>query len=225
MSGCENQNIFSWTHRKGAGGSTEFLLADAMKAMEDGDYDRAIEYFNEILEDDPDNAEALYGKAAAELKKAGFDLEELVTKFIGEEGSSEDDLLGTFNLEDVEEGSGNAADALKKIADGQADGSIPADDFDVNVNLGIALTLHAASDLLLWAQDSGTVEIKDNFSVDIIDDSVSGLKEELQDARDEVNEAINYLNVAQNSSDADISDVMDGIETLKDELDKKISSL
>ncbi|MEA3506657.1 MAG: hypothetical protein U9R36_04095, partial [Elusimicrobiota bacterium] len=49
LSGCENNNIYSWSHAEGGDSSPEALLADARKAESDGDYEKALEYYKKIL--------------------------------------------------------------------------------------------------------------------------------------------------------------------------------
>lgn len=174
--GCENSNIFSWSHEKGGDDSVEALAVDARSALIDGDYDEAIELYNKILEKDPDSSDALYGLAAAELKEAGLDIADLLPKFLNEENTSSsisvpgasqvsasdvENLLPALDFKKIEEGTRKAIAALEEIASGRADGTIPADDIDVNLNLAIAKVLHAAAFLL----NKYNVDIKEDFSV------------------------------------------------------------
>jgi tetratricopeptide (TPR) repeat protein len=227
LSGCENSNIFSWTHPKGKDKSAESLMSDAQSALINGDYDEAVEYYTDILDKDPDNSEALYGLAAAELKDSGLDIAALIPKFIEQGEDAAGDLL-SLNVDDIESGTASAIEALKKIADGSGDGDIPADDFDVNLNLGIALTMHAASNLLSWAETTGAVEIKDDFSVDVNKanaPSEAELKSQLIAAKEEIEDAVTYIEVAANTSGSDVSDVTSGFNELISNLDTQIAGL
>ncbi len=227
ISGCENANIFSWTHSGGRDKSVESLLVDAEKALYDENYEEAIEYYNEILDKDPDNSDALYGLAAAELKNAGFDIANLIPKLLDDE-SVETDLID-LNYASIASGTEEAKNALKQIADGQADGAIPADDFDVNLNLGIALTLHAASSLLAWADanDDVTVDIKEDYSIVIVcpESKEDLLETKLEKAKVEVEEAINYLEVAGVISDTNIDDIKKGFESFINKINAETDKL
>lgn len=227
ISGCENANIFSWTHSGGKDKSVDALLVDAEKALYDENYEEAIEYYNEILDKDPDNSDALYGLAAAELKNAGFDIANLIPKLLDDE-SVETDLID-LNYENIESGTEKAITALKQIAAGQADGAIPADDFDVNLNLGIALTLHAASSLLAWAEEERvSVKIKEDYSIEVgalSSAQKANLKTKLGDAKGDVEDAIHYLEVAGVISDTNIDDIMKGFESFIDEINTEIGEL
>ena len=225
LSGCENGNIFSWTHSAGGSNSAEALMSDADKAAYDGSYEDAIKYYDEILRKDPGNSRALYGKASAELKNSGLDLSEIIPSFLEQDESAGKDLLGSLNLKKLEAGTGEAIDALKAIADGRGDGTIPSDDFDVNLNLGIAIAVNEMADLLNWAEASGAVEIKDDFSMEVIDDAPDELKDKLMEAKDAIEEAINYLKVAASSSGNDINEVESKFEVLLDSLDAEIDKL
>ena len=91
FAGCtKNNNIFSWAHkRSGTPASTEVLMADATSALSDGDYNKALELFEALLEKDPDNAEAIYGYAQALFKDAGVDLASLISSAFASASESE----------------------------------------------------------------------------------------------------------------------------------------
>ena len=225
--GCENSNIFSWSHAEGKDKSTESLLVDAQKKLSDGDSADAIELYEEILAKDPDNSEALYGLASAELKNSGLDLASIIPKLISGDDDLEgaEDLIADLNIGDIADGTDAAVEALKKIADGQGDGTIPADDFDVNLNLGVALALNAVSSLVDWAEDIGAVEIKDDFSVIVSDTPPAGTEAQLIDAKEKIEEAVGYLETAAEAAGVDVSDVQDGFDDLILNLDAEIALL
>jgi tetratricopeptide (TPR) repeat protein len=228
MSGCTNSNIFSWSHSKGKSDSKEVLLVDAQASLNDGDYAEAIEYYNDILDKDPDNSEALYGLAAAEMKNSGLDIADLMLKFM-EEGENEEMPLLSVDLLSIEAGTAAAIDSLEKIASGLGDGDIPADDFDVNLNLGIAKTLHAASSLINWAEASGVVDIKENYDVEIDSNRDTAndpvLKAKLQETKEEIESALANIEVAMASSGEGVSDIKDGFDDLISSLDTQIAGL
>ena len=224
VGGCENANIFSWAHRSGRDTSPEALLADGQKAESDGRYDDAIKHYDEILKTEPRNSEALYGKASAELKNAGLNLAEIIPNLINQNPSGTEDLLGNLmqDLGALTNGTAAAVEALKKIADGQGDGTIPQDNFDVNLNLGIALVVNAAADLLNWAKKSGAVQIDQNFNVIVSTANVDSneLKRELTEAKDKIVDAVKYLKVAGGT---EVAYITTNFNALIKELNKEIA--
>ncbi|MCH7631270.1 MAG: hypothetical protein IIC07_05220, partial [Proteobacteria bacterium] len=178
------------------------------KAESDGKYQDAIDYYDEFLKSDPGNSEALYGKASAELKNAGLDIAELLPNILNQDASGADDLISQINFNDLEAGTAAAIEALEKIASGQADGTIPADNVDVNLNLAIAKTIHAVAKLI----NDNNIKIKDDFS---IEGEVTSGKDE---AIAEIESAIEYLEVAAATADIDIDEIKTSFETFKNNL-------
>jgi len=171
LGGCSNFNLFSWTHKRGGDSSVPALMADAAVALDDEDYAEAIDLYEEILDKDSDNAEALYGLAQAILGEAGFSIADIIANLI--EGDGDSDLFDSSNYKIFSTSSGRrlrrAADfgedniipesidldelldataevivLLQQIVDGEGDGSISPDNVDVNINLALAYLLHAA---------------------------------------------------------------------------------
>ncbi|MFC2062200.1 tetratricopeptide repeat protein [Elusimicrobiota bacterium] len=231
--GCENGNIFSWTHSAGGDDAPEALLADANKSIADGDYDEAIEYFESILKDDPDNSEAMYGIAAAELKAAGLDISELLPKFLDEDASgngaiaygspdkggrsssSLDDLLPLLNYDRLEEATEVAVEMLEEIVSGRADGTISPDDIDVNINLAVAKVVHSAAYLMNKYPKFG---VDEDFNVVGYED-ISNSDKNL--VLDEIESAIvDNLSVIISHTDIDIEDIKDGIKKFRNELNQ-----
>ncbi|MBN2407926.1 MAG: tetratricopeptide repeat protein [Elusimicrobia bacterium] len=233
LGGCENGNMFSWTHSRGKDDSVDALSADGSKALADGDYEDAIEYYEKILEKDSDNSEALYGLAAAQMKSVGLDLGALLPKFLNEEdpasnasagtrmtgsyriNSALDDLLENLDYGELRDATKIAIDMLKDIVRGRADGVIPADDIDVNINMAVARVIHAVAYLL------------DKYPKLVIDEdfNVSGLKSIRKSDIDYVigiiDDAINEnLGVILRYTDIDIDDIKSQFKEFKAELKK-----
>ena len=89
----------------------------------------------------------------------------------------------------------------QQIADGRADGTIAADDLDVNLNLAVAKILHAVAYLAVAAD----LEIKNDFSIEGDIDAVSDAK--IERALDEIESALDNLEVVADVADIDISDI------------------
>ncbi|MFH1414554.1 MAG: tetratricopeptide repeat protein [Elusimicrobiota bacterium] len=226
FSGCENSNIFSWAHPGGNDDSTAALLTDGQKALLDRNYTKAIEYYQKILDKDPDNSEALYGLAAAELKNVGLDLSVLLPKFLnnadgisntmafrspGKTVSSVDDLLPQMNYVLLEAATAVAVAKLRMIADGNADGTIPADDIDVNINLSISLIIHAASYLL----NKYNISIDEDFQVEALSDISQA---DIDYVVGEIEDALEYLLVLV-QEEINIDDIRDGFNDFKAEIE------
>ncbi len=170
--GCDNGNIFGWTHNKGSNKDTAALLADGDRALRDKDYKKAERYYREILERDPNNSLALYGLAQALAGQSGLDFNSIVTNILNTSTSHGEPLIP--NLSDLQRmyGSSQAMiDALEQIASGHADGSIKSNDLDVNANLGVALVINAALGLLDTDRDgqmngpNDLVNIDDKYNI------------------------------------------------------------
>ena len=188
----DNNNIFSRFHKEGSSASIPVLLNDAESALEDNDPSKAKEIADKILAKEPDNSEALYIASAAGLKAAGFDLGGILTTVIGDSQQAADSLLDSFGNMDINSVAAAISEAvtnLGKISSGLGDGVIPADDIDVNLNLGILEILDAAVNIIDFDGD-GTVtgdtddviQIDENYNVSIVIDgntkSVSDLTED-----------------------------------------------
>lgn len=168
FSGCGKNNVFSWAHSAGSNSDAKALQSDAETALREKDYEKAKEYYNKILASDPDNAEAIYGAAAAELAAAGIDIATLVSNLVQNNSgsasaphlapaiasaamrtSSPGNILPdtiVSNLATIRTAVENVLrpDRLPSIVAGLADGSIAPDNPDVNLNLAFCYVLHAA---------------------------------------------------------------------------------
>ncbi|MCD6312138.1 MAG: hypothetical protein J7M11_06740 [Elusimicrobia bacterium] len=146
VTSCDNKNLFGKFHKAGSSSSIEVLLSDAESALANDDPAEAKAIADKIIAKDPTNSEALYISAAAGLKEAGLDLASIITSVVASTSTLGTDLIpDNINLADLAAATANAVEKLKKIADGQADGTIPQDDVDVNLNLGICQVLNAAT--------------------------------------------------------------------------------
>ncbi len=191
LGGCTNFNLFGWTHKRGGDSSVPALLADAAVALEDEDYAEAIDLYEEILDKDSDNAEALYGLAQAILADAGFSIADIIANLIEENKDSdlfdsssykvfstssgqslrraadfgEDNIIPeNIDLADLLEATTEVIVLLQQIVDGEADGSISPDNVDVNINLALAYLLHSAC-LIADTNGNGRNDSKDVYVV------------------------------------------------------------
>lgn len=166
LTSCDkNKNIFGRFHKAGSSSSTEVLLNDANAALDQDDPAKAKEIADKILATEPGNSEALYISAEAGLKEAGFDLGGIITSVIGGTSGSDDSLLDSFkemDINNVAAAIDEAVTNLKKIADGNSDGSIPWDDVDVNLNLGILELLDTVIDIVNFDGDDKVVGDEDD---------------------------------------------------------------
>jgi hypothetical protein len=169
FSGCgKNNNLFSFTHSAGSSSDAKALLSDAETALRDKDYDKAKEYFNKLLAADPDNAQAIYGEAAAELAAAGIDIATLVANLVKNNSGSDNashlapaiasaarrtsspgNILPDTIIDNLSEIRAAVEavlrpDRLPRIVAGQADSSLAPNNPDVNLNLAFCYVLHAA---------------------------------------------------------------------------------
>jgi hypothetical protein len=172
--GCsKTTNIFRWAHKGGSDSSQASLLADGRAALNDKDYGDALSYYNDLLSQNPNDSQALYGKAQALIGLGGLSLSELIANVIKEAQStgsspviansefgaffsrsqyttttSTDLLPETLNLPKLYSTALEVVPILQKIADGHGDGVIPADDPDVNINLAFFMTIQGVCRLL-----------------------------------------------------------------------------
>ena len=180
FTGCGNSNIFSFGHTAGSSNTVSSLQADANAALQNGDYQNALKYYQQILQSDPANSEALYGYSSADLANAGLDLPSLIANLIKQQTSAPSKLSPA--LVKIARGSSSNAGSmlpdiikqraatlgpvvndilenyLKKIIQGKGDGVIAPDNPDLNINIAFCLILRAA----ITAYDGG-VDFTDNY--------------------------------------------------------------
>ncbi len=185
VTSCDNKNLFGKFHKAGSSSSIEVLLSDANSALANDDPAEAKAIADKILAKDPANSEALYISAAAGLKEAGLDLASIITSVIASTSTLGTDLIpDNINLADLAAATANAVTQLKKIADGQADGTIPSTDVDVNLNLGIVQVLNAATmifdldgdGIFGAADDDEPITLTSDFEVVVNTTAIANLK-------------------------------------------------
>ncbi len=172
LAGCsKTTNIFGWAHKGGSNTSQASLLSDGQAALNSKDYSDALTYFNKLLEQNPNDSQALYGKAQALIGLGGISIAELIAEVIKETNSSGSSPViahsefGVFFSRNHNSSSSNllpesldlpqlyrttiaVVPVLKQIADGNSDGVIPADDPDVNINLAFFITIQSVCRLM-----------------------------------------------------------------------------
>jgi len=200
LSGCGDTNFFSWVHKSGSDDSQSALKADGEKALIDKDYSRAEEYFTKVLESNPKDSVARYGRAQAAYGAAGISLSKILSSALEDlkdnsisspyldphltscydlakrsQSAAPDNLIPiSIDLQKLYSANAGVILDLKYIADGNADGVIPYDDPDVNINLAIAMTLQAALFVLDSDGDGNVdddsddiIQVNDNYEITI----------------------------------------------------------
>jgi tetratricopeptide (TPR) repeat protein len=239
--GCSKSNIFSWTHTPGSNSDSAALSSDALTALNDKDYAKAIEYYTKLLEADPASAEAIYGYAVATLADAGLDVATLVSNLIKQQAGAPAHLSPALaavaltssnttnilpqsiidNLAKIRAAIDKvlAADKLPKIVKGLSDGKIDADNPDVNLNLAFCLILRAATRV----QDSGLITFDTDYNA-IIDSSATAgeismvVNDSLKDIASAYHRYVIVLDKLNLASDSQIAQIKDDITALFNDL-------
>ncbi|HBU69830.1 MAG TPA: hypothetical protein DEE98_05540 [Elusimicrobia bacterium] len=240
FAGCGKTNIFSWAHQSGGDTSTTALQSDALTALQDKDYAKALDYFLKILEQDPNNSEAIYGYSAAKLADAGLDLGDLIASLIKQQSSAPARLAPALesaasaslasnllpstiiaNLTKIKIAIDAVIPRLSRISRGSADGKINADNPDVNLNLAFCYVLRAA----IKVQESGAISFDTDYKVTVNTADTALANDVAKDI------AIAYhrmLLVAENlnlTSGSAISGIKSDVNSLFDDLKSKISGI
>jgi hypothetical protein len=180
LTGCQNENLFGSLHKEGTGDATS-LVADGNAALADLNFAAAEDYFNRALAQQPRNAEALYGAAVAAMGRSGLNLGQLLSNLMTSNpgssatalrsavltaapGAPADSILFGLSIPDLHNALKAAIPLLERIRLGLSDGTIPADNPNMLINLGLCRILHAAT----WANIKGVfdIEVSDsNFDV------------------------------------------------------------
>ncbi|MEA2081174.1 MAG: hypothetical protein U9O97_00320 [Elusimicrobiota bacterium] len=207
VTSCDNKNLFGKFHKSGSSSSIEVLLSDAESALANDDPAEAKAIADKILLKDLNNSEALYISAAAGLKEAGLDLASIITSVMASSDTVSTDLIPEgIDLASLAAATANAVTNLKKIADGGGDGTIPWDDVDVNLNLGIVQVLNAATMIFdldgdsLYGEDDTdeAITLSSDFEVSIDTAILSSLSGNTT-AQDQVKDAMILL-VGENTA-------------------------
>ena len=257
FSGCGQWNIFKWAHKEGGSTDATALVSDGQSALNRKDYIKAKEFFAKALQANPNSSEANYGYAQAIIGASGLGLAQIISSVIQQAKSpgvplpagnpfihfvsnsfsaSQSDLLpSTLDLAKLYAVSKDAVPPLKKIADAQCDGIIPANDVDVNINLAFLLVVRAGCRVLDTNTngnpgDSGdVVKIDNTFDVkypstkpsDYTTDIVNKLKEQLTLAIDDAVSAVHYLTVALETIQPEAAkDLKQNSEKLKTQIEE-----
>lgn len=151
---CKSCNVFYWTYEMGAANEAtdEMKLQNAQEYINNGDYDKAKEMYDEILKEDPDNSQALYGRAQTNMAKADIDYITVMT--VMSDTNAANDPATRQKLAQMANSLANVSPDviadLEKIKNGQGDGSVSPNDPKLNMNLGMAYS----GQLLTSAKDS-----------------------------------------------------------------------
>lgn len=196
MTGCENGNLFGKLHKSGDSSDIRSLNADAQAAYRGRDYSRALELYNQALNQDPNNSQALLGASSSAVASAGLDLATLLTNVLSQASSSsiagvadvisrsrigggvsaQGDLLANIDKAALDSVLTLAICRLQKIAAGVADGTIAPTDLDVLVNFGVLCLLRAVvkaelKNLLTVNNNTGDFTINSSLTIGICDGS------------------------------------------------------
>lgn len=195
--GCKNNNLFGGMRKEGSG-NTATVMSDAQAALANKEFNNALAYFEKVLAKDPNNAEALYGAAAASFGSAGLDLGQLLANIVNTQqnaapsGSLSDALMSArvaagasvsvdansilynLNLEGMRNNLNKTICYLLRIRTGRSDGAIARD----KINILVALTVTTTLRTVLRAIDKGLLDIRksDNgkdFSVTVTADNAT----------------------------------------------------
>ncbi|MCG3203812.1 MAG: hypothetical protein KCHDKBKB_00484 [Elusimicrobia bacterium] len=96
MTSCQNGNLFGGLHKSGESGDTQSLVSDASIALRNQDYSAALDLYNRVLAQDPNNSEALYGAAAAALGGSGLNFGALISNVLNQNASVSVSDMGDF---------------------------------------------------------------------------------------------------------------------------------
>lgn len=163
---CQDGNLFGKLHKAGESGDSASLLSDANQALRSKDYSKALSLYEAVLNGDPDNADALYGAAAAAMGVSGLNFGQLVSNIL-QQGSSApsihgigdaiaqarvgastyssnpNSILAGIELDALDAQLDRAICRLQRIVSGASDGSIPSDDIDTLINFGFLSLVRA----------------------------------------------------------------------------------
>ena len=87
MYGCGKNNIFSFAHSAGNSSSTSALSSDASQALQNEDWQKALQYYSQILHQ-PEQFSGDHGYCAAKLANSGMDMATLVANLIKQQSGT-----------------------------------------------------------------------------------------------------------------------------------------
>lgn len=162
-SGC---NIFSFT----APDSPMDKESDAWDELRDGNYDEAIRLFTEVIDEEPNNGNAYWGRSKASMRRTGETPISLVAEFTQmntNPAPGDSSLLPFMNnnwslnrLNNLYQGMGAARSDLKKIYSGQAYGE-QINAGDVELDLATLQPLYAMLELRDVSPHDGIINSQD----------------------------------------------------------------
>jgi hypothetical protein len=185
IAGC---NILSWSNKISSDTSDiPTLLYEANNAVESRDYPKAMEYYLKVISIDPKNSKARYGYSSACIQNTGSGLLSLVkiANLISSSQNSNNPNPFETELKNLEIAVASVIDYVDPIAEGQCDGVISKDNFDININLSFAYILKTIFVLidppngnsgkmrfnfLDWSDQSWDIVISDLSSIKTVDD-------------------------------------------------------
>jgi len=155
ISGCgKTFNIFGWTHAEGKSKDPDVLLQDADAALAKGDYQVAMDYYNKVIDSDPDNSLARYGYVTAYMKQEFKDMNisELLTQLSNSDSESGGMLIDeskiNLSTQDLIDMGNVLVNYLDDSATGNWDGEISSTDVGMNVNLAFGYMLQAVGTVI-----------------------------------------------------------------------------
>lgn len=239
--GCENGNIFAWTHQPGSSSSAPALIADGQAALQNKEFTKAVGYFQRALDADPANSEAIYGYSSARLAEAGLDVGSLVSNLVRSQQTAPSNLADslrtityapmnspllpdtiTIRKDVIQSALDDVLAQLPKIPRGLADGKISPANPDTNINLAFCYILRAGLRLV------DIIEFDDDYTV-----TIQGTEAQIRlsadlSAKDIVNAYQRLRAVAlelQLSDSATISRISSDVETLFNDLKSSVNAL
>ncbi|MFH1380071.1 MAG: hypothetical protein ABII23_07320 [bacterium] len=202
--GCGDSNWFKSFHKAGSSSDVESLSADADVALLNKDFGAALNFYEQILDKDPNNSEALYGASAAWLGAAGFDVASIISNIMTNQDkvgspvlpqmlaisqgvskhSTGDFLPSDMDWDALQTATAQAIIYLRQIAAGNTDGVIPANNSNVRVNLIVCLVLNSIIRLVDLDGDGDVdndpqdpVTIASNYTISYDDDKFDAIKQ------------------------------------------------
>lgn len=249
--GCSKGNIFGAAHKPGSSSDIQSLSADAYTAFRDKDYAKALEYYSKILEQDPSNSEAIYGYSASKLADAGLDIAAIVSNLVTQTNAPGlNSLSGTLNAASRANAAPDnilpdsilnnlprisaavdavlAPDKLPRILAGLADGTIKADNADLNLNVALCLVLRAAMRLV---DDNGDFFLSFDTGYNV-EDVASTLTDEqkllITESSKDIVRAFRCLKTVFDSlrldTDSSIAGIKDDVSEMLDNLDAALDA-
>ncbi len=157
LTGCQNGNLFGKLHDSGDSRDVNVLQSDAQIALEHKDFSTALDLYEKILGQDPDNSLALNGAAIAAVAAAGLNFGQILANIAHQNAApsitgiqdlissaragysaqaATDSILNGVDLASLDGVLDLAICRLTRIVSGLGDGVITRDDAAVLLDLG-----------------------------------------------------------------------------------------